>query len=58
MEKRKEVSSDEEGFLRKGERKEVAESEGEKRRRGEDGGETTAVVVGERKNGVSKIREV
>lgn len=52
------MSSDEEGFLRKGERKEVAESEGEKRRRGEDGCETTAMVVGKRKNGVSKIREV
>ena len=36
----------------------MVESEGEKRRRGEDGGETTAMVVGDRVNGASKICEV
>jgi len=36
----------------------VAESEGEKGRRGEDCTEAAAMVVGDRENGVSQIREV
>lgn len=52
-EEREEVSGDEESFLRKGEREEVAKSEREKGRRREDGRETTAMVVGDRENGMS-----
>lgn len=58
VEEREEVSGDEVSFLRKGKREEMAKSEREKGRRREDCRETTAMVVGERENGMSNTCEV
>lgn len=58
LKEREEVRGDQVCFVRQGERKKVAESEGKKGRRVEDGGEAAAMVVGERKNGVSEICEL